>query len=169
MARSSAVSGILRIVKIAGELDTRIRLQKEAFLLAVASEDCFSVDDFDYHHYGPYSRVVSDSLRYAVVMGLVDEHAHSFDESGEHVRYSYSLTEEGASLVDQESSMNETSALIEELNKHHWRSLELAATIRFLEIREGFNDREAALSEALRLKPATKPYVDDAKKVLDFV
>lgn len=169
MARSSAVSGILKIVKIAGELDTRIRLQKEAFLLAVAKDVFFSVDDFDYHHYGPYSRVVSDSLRYAVAVGLVDEQAHSFDESGENVRYSYSLTDEGALIVEQEDLVSENSYLIEELNKHHWRSLELAATIKFLEIREGFIDREAAISEALRLKPATKQYVDDAKKVLNFV
>ncbi|MND72376.1 hypothetical protein D3C80_639240 [compost metagenome] len=169
MARSSAVSGILKIVKIAGELDTRIRLQKEAFLLAVAQDSSFSVDDFDYHHYGPYSRVVSDSLRYAVAVGLVHEHAHSFDESGEHVRYSYSLTEQGASIIDQEDLTVADSDLIQEFNRHHWRSLELAATVKFLEVREGFNDRDAAMREALRLKPATKPYVDDAKKVLSFV
>lgn len=169
MARSSAVSGILKIVSLAGELDTRIRLQKEAFLLAVADYDCFNVDDFDYHHYGPYSRVVSDSLRYAVAVGLVGEHAHSFDESGEHVRYSYTLTEQGKSLVEQENLASEISQIIQHLNKRHWRCLELAATVKFLEIREGFHDRNKAFLEALRLKPATKPYAEEAKEVLELV
>lgn len=169
MARSSAVSGILKIVKIAGELDTRIRLQKEAFLLAVTDDQAFQVDDFDYHHFGPYSRVVSDSLRYAVAVGLVNEEAHYLDESGGQVRYSYILTDEGEAMVEQEGLAGSDATLVEELNKHHWRSLELAATVRFLEIREGFSDREAALSEALRLKPSTRPYLSEAKKVLEFV
>lgn len=169
MARSSTVSGILKIVSVAGELDTRIRLQKEAFLLAAAHDDSFSVDDFDYHHYGPYSRLLSDSLRYTVAMGLIDERAHSLDENGDHIRYSYSLTERGAALISQENVSENTSALIEELNKHHWRSLELAATVKFLQLREGYESAEIAISEALRLKPATRPYVEEAKQVLNMI
>jgi hypothetical protein len=64
----------------------------------------------------------------------------------------------------------ESQALVERLvgqvRNEHWRTLELASTIDFLEHREKC-DREVALSRALGLKPACRDRKDDALRLLD--
>lgn len=167
MSRPKTLLGIMRIISAAGgELDTRIRLQKEAFLLAVSGSSFFDATDFDYHHYGPYSRTVSDALRFAVAQNWLDERAHYFDDQT-NARYSYHLTDAGRKFLEESPDFNEEEVrAVRFMTRKAWRSLELAATVRFLEVKEGFVDRHSALEEAMRLKPATITYKNEAKDVL---
>ncbi|ESY02731.1 hypothetical protein [Mesorhizobium sp. LNJC405B00] len=171
MGRPKTVLGILRIVHASGDaLDTRIRLQKETFLLAALGLEDFDITDFEYHHYGPYSRTVSDALQFAVSFGLLEEYVEYFDDSSNgNSRYSYKLTGDGVEFIQE----NETSRPFDKadqvhlMNKKHWRCLELAATAKYLELREGFVSADEAFVEAVRLKPATKAYYDEAKALLE--
>lgn len=171
MSRPSAILGILKIAAASGgEIDTRIRLQKEAYLLAVCRLGRFDASDFEYHHYGPYSRAVSDALRFAVSAGYLDETAEYIDDNQSSIKYSYNITPLGRDLLGQVNYFEpEIEDLIGYLSRQPWRSLELAATVRFLEDREGIEDREVALAEAIRLKPATKGFQTQARAVLQRV
>jgi uncharacterized protein YwgA len=168
MSRPSAIQGILEIAAASGgQIDTRIRLQKEAFLLACLQRGGFSALDFEYHHYGPYSRSVSDALRFAVAVGYLNETPHPFDEHMSGIRYSYDLTDAGRQFVQQSETLDQRGReLVEFLSGQHWRALELASTVKFLEAREGFHNRNEAFSEAIRLKPATANYQSQAQAVL---
>lgn len=171
MSRPSAIFGILEIADASGgQIDTRIRLQKEAFLLACLQRGGFSSHDFEYHHYGPYSRSVSDALRFAVEVGYLEETLHSNDDQPSSVRYSYELTEAGRAIVKEAAVLDgHCRDLVKYLSYQPWRALELASTVKFLEDREGFLDRELAFNEAVRLKPATADYRVQASTVLKAV
>jgi uncharacterized protein YwgA len=166
MSNFETMVGVLELVKAAGNLDSRIRVQKEAYLLATLGVGRFKASTFAYHHYGPYSRDVSDALQTAVSLGLVIE-TRTDGEDGSYVRYSYGISDEGHEFLNEaESNVSEIVPRAEAWGKSHWRALELAATVRFLELNEGFKERDKAISEALKLKPATAKYLNDAEVVL---
>ncbi|WP_157944573.1 hypothetical protein [Mangrovicella endophytica] len=167
--KASLVLGILKILDASdGQIDTRIRLQKEAFLLAAQRLPYFNLLDFEYHHYGPYSRSLSDALSFAVSTGLVEEVAHlAEDNLGSPIRYSYNLLEDGRKFLEDGGEDDHVLRdFVEFMRFKPWRSLELASTVRFLQLREGWNDYAAAFEEALRLKPATASYASQAQEVI---
>lgn len=167
MANVETLLGLLELIYSAGgELDSRIRVQKEAYLLADLGIGRFKTASFSYHHYGPYSRDVSDALQTAVALGFIDEH-RTDAEDGSYVKYDYKITDAGIRYVEEVGpDLQQLTARTAEWKKVHWCALELAATVRFLEENEGFSDRSAATGEALRLKPATAKYLDQAVAVL---
>ena len=167
MSLPNAVLGVLEIVSASGgTTETRIRLQKEAFLLLALGWNRLESRSFEYHHYGPYSRKLSDALRFAIASGYLQETVHQADESGP-TKYSYAITSLGQDFVNDANNLSDDSRkLIEIMNFQHWRTLELAATVEFLQTREGFEDRGAAFSEALRLKPATEKFESRALDLL---
>jgi len=56
--------------------------------------------------------------------------------------------------------------LVERVKEEHWRTLELASTIDFLEQHDAL-ERGKALSRALGLKPACEGYQQPAVQLLD--
>jgi uncharacterized protein YwgA len=163
---SSLVRTLLELIAASGgATDTRIRIQKEAFLLAAMGESGLSVGDFDYHHYGPFSRALSDALHSAVNLGLLREMKESF-ESGS-LRYTYALAEGAKDWIEEGSPHFERlTEIVSRLKEEHWRTLELAATVIFLERRHKLASREISFAEAMRKKPDTRPYEKEARSLL---
>ena len=162
--------GLLKLIGgSGGQIEGRVRIQKAAFLLGSRGIDYFDPQDFVYHHHGPYSRALSDILHQAVSFDLVEERRDSFSE--DMVRYTYRITEKGREFVDSvaEKAQVDIAAIAQPMNGYHWRALELAATIAFLELHGDANDRTEAFKRAIHLKPACSSYADEARKVLNTV
>ena len=167
MNSPKTVLGILRVISASGgKLSTRIRLQKEAFLLAISGSEDFNASEFEYHHYGPYSRTLSDGLRLAVSAGLLEEDIEHFEDTNAE-RYSYKLTNSGNDILSEDkSSDTRFHKKVALMNVQHWRCLELAATVKYLQTHDDISDLDTAFSEAIKLKPATKQYSDQARQLL---
>lgn len=162
--------GLLKLIGgSGGQVEGRVRIQKAAFLLGSRGIDYFDPQDFVYHHHGPYSRALSDILHQAVSLDLVEERRDSFSE--DMVRYNYRITDKGRRFVETvaEQSQVDIATIAQPMNRYHWRALELAATIAFLEQHGDANDRTEALKQAIQLKPACSSYAEEAHKVLSTV
>jgi uncharacterized protein YwgA len=163
----SLLHGVLRLVQASGgKVNNRISIQKSAYLLQALGVSDFASADFTYHHYGPYSRQLSDALQEAVGAGLLAESRDDFAQG--YLRYSYRLTEDGQKWLKEEfdARPDATEKHAGVLSGTHWRALELAATVVFLE-REGIaNDRAEAVATALRFKPECKNSRDKAEQLL---
>lgn len=166
MSRIDNLVGLLRLVTASGgEIETRIRVQKEAYLVGLKFPGFFDVREFEYHHYGPYSRSLSDALQFAVSSDLIEEKDES-PSDGSFTKYSYFITDFGRRTIDSVASMDSSlEEFVGFLKSKDWRTLELAATICFLEINESL-DRSAAVQKALSLKPLTANREDEALSVL---
>ncbi|MFN3226489.1 MAG: hypothetical protein ACE360_09620 [Hyphomicrobiales bacterium] len=161
--------GLLALLDAAeGSLETRIRLQKLAYLLAAAGSSQFDLSDFEYHHYGPYSRSLSDALRSAVSSELIQE-TDLADPDLKYSKYSYSLTDGGRSIAELFADMPQDDInLVKSLKNTDWRALELAATIHYLEKNSAMS-RDQALIRAVELKPKTMHAKSDAIGILDGI
>lgn len=159
--------GLLSMVSaMGGHLESRIRLQKAAYLLRAAGVQDFRGTSFRYHHYGPYSRPLSDVLQQAVVSGLLEEKREDYRE--EQSKYTYVLTPAGRAWLEEngESDDPRLRELAPVFKSAPWRSLELAATVLFLEDEEKLDDRGKALERALVLKPACADFRASAEGLL---
>jgi len=166
----SAIERMMRLLQLfelaGGQLDTRIKIQKIAYLLAVSNVPGFRADDFQYHYYGPYSRNISNALQQAVAFGFLQEE-HEGGEDSRYEKYSYKLSSTAAEFINAGVIDDQKFTEIVNICKGaHWRTLELSATVRFLE-REGIADREQAFAKALKLKPDTADFEKSARQLLD--
>ncbi|WP_133768366.1 hypothetical protein [Enterovirga rhinocerotis] len=166
MAGIDTLGSLIGLVDAAGgQIDARIKIQKEAYLLAAYGAVRFNLTAFAYHHYGPYSREISDALQFAVSSNLLFESKEQ--GSGAGVKYSYRMTSAGRNFLDHVGKFGEREIrLVRELSTFHWRALELAATILFLEREDASLGREAVFGQAIQLKPDTKAYRSEADRVL---
>jgi len=166
MARVGTLLSLLRLLSASGgEVETRIRLQKEVYLLSLKYPNFFDAGDFEYHHYGPYSRFLSENLQYAVSSGLIEEINES-PEDMSFTKYKYVLTDFGSEAVAENPfEAEEFHGDVRRLQAENWRTLELAATVKYLESKEGLNS-EAAFAKALKLKPATAGFANEARALL---
>lgn len=137
-----------------GKVEHRIRIQKEAFLVQWLSLPLFLDIHFTYHHFGPYSRELSEALHEAVTSGLLEEHA---DQTESVTKFSYELTRRGSELVKRRPASDSLAEVVRELNKEPWRALELAATVLYLQAEEAL-DASGAMERALSLKPACRTH-----------
>lgn len=148
-----------------GRVESRIRLQKQVFLLRWLNQlPELSGFRFSYHHFGPYSRALSDVLHDAVLGGLLHEAREDFDNG--HTRYTYSITEAGRRAIPAAPTHDPLTPVIQSLGSEHWRTLELAATALFLEQHRRLDSAEA-LERALALKPQCLDHRDDAEAVIE--
>lgn len=166
MANGTALAALLELVQASGgSVATCIRLQKQAYLLAAFGASSFRWHSFSYHHYGPFSRELSDTLQFAVSAGLLSEGHESFSEGSQ--RYSYELTDDGRSFVSQSGpTLQKFRPLIDRISNEHWRSLELASTVDFLLRSRAVGSWDESFVRALQLKPETRPYQNDAADLL---
>jgi uncharacterized protein YwgA len=160
--------GVVGIVRANDDsVKSRVRIQKLAYLLKRLGDPDLADSEFTYHHYGPYSREVSDALQDAVVFGLLSEHVEHFSQGS--VLYSYALTGEGRQWAEQtdagRTGIHERAMKI--LRNAHWRALELGATVAYLQDRESVHDREEAFNRALELKPNCQRYRKEATEILN--
>lgn len=139
-------------------LTSRIRLQKTVYLLdRLGFESGF---EFDYHHYGPYSRILENAAADAKALKLVEERIEHRLRDGA----SYSAFETKKKAKPEaygELGRERAAELVAEFAKTNVTVLELAATIDWLwraekiadwcsEIRE----RKGAKTEGGRLEKA---------------
>ncbi|MCB8821925.1 hypothetical protein [Microvirga rosea] len=166
MESDTTLLGLISLVREAGgTIETRIRIQKEAYLLALQGARNFRQRSFEYHHYGPFSRELSDTLHLAVTVGLLEEQAMSVSDEAQ--KFVYQLTDKGKKASDEIGEpLKQFNDFIKKMNSEHWRALELASTVGFLEVEGKAKTREEAVQMALKLKPETTPYVDNALDVL---
>jgi uncharacterized protein YwgA len=166
MSRPNTLKGLLVLVDASnGEIETRIKIQKLAYLLELRGFPEFKSCKFFYHNYGPYSRELSDTLQFATAAGLLAEEKSPLGDGVS--KYTYRLTESGRSFLSESGKSSEIfTGLINRLQAHSWRALELAATVRYLETEESFSDRKSAFEAALDLKPETKSYFKEAEDIL---
>lgn len=126
-----------------GEIIGRTRLQKIAYLLNLSGyDDSF---EFEYKHYGPFSREVAQAAKFAELAGVLHEDTKPTSWGGtysifkliEGDQISNNVIERGAvSLVEQATNVNSVA-------------LELAATAAFLS--SEYSDR--SWEETKRRKP----------------
>lgn len=164
MANNMLVDLLKLLESCGGEVESRIRIQKEVFLLSLKYSSYFGARRFEYHHYGPYSRELSDTLQLAVLAGYVDE-VDETPEDRSFTKYRYLLTRSGGDAVSDTEVSPEFTSDAKRLQAENWRTLELAATVKYLELREKLNVEEA-FSKALKLKPATIGYEKQARNLL---
>ncbi|EYF03318.1 HD domain-containing protein [Chondromyces apiculatus] len=153
------------MVTKARRLDGRLRVQKLMYLLQQRGAKPLQPFLFQYHHYGPFSAEVADAIKGAVKSKLIDEREES-DESG-WKRYEYTPAQQAATYAARVDGP--TTTLVEQVltlcEKAHWRTLELAATIDFLQ-RTDHLEREQAVREALERKPQCANYESQARALL---
>ncbi len=166
--RGDTTHGLLWMLsQCGGRVQNRIRVQKFAYLLKLKAHPDFKNADFAYHHYGPYSRELSDTLQDVVSAGLVKEEQEKYSE--EQVRFAYNLTDSGKEWLRRFGERPELTGLaeaVEKLAPSEWRALELAATAAFLETNERAASRDESFKLALRQKPACRAFEEAARAVL---
>lgn len=163
----NVLRGVLSLVNaMGGSLEQRIRLQKAAYLLQRLGARDFRPAYFKYHHYGPYSRGLSDAIQAAVASGLLREARTEYADT-DAVSYTYVLTDEGRAWVRENEDEPEPQVKqhARTLKDARWRALELAATALFLQRDEGL-PRDAAMVRAIELKPPCEPYRAEAEQIL---
>lgn len=162
---ASCLSAVTEVIRQMQVVKGRVRIQKTAYFLKRLGMPELDGVDFFYHHYGPFSWTVADSLVDGVGCDALREAAKPLvdDRQG----YEYRLGDHAAENVDDVSPASRAlvERLVTEIREEHWRTLELASTIDFLEHREGL-PREQARSRALRLKPACATYEQHAVALL---
>lgn len=168
--RASALRGLLSLVAaMGGQLESRIRLQKSVYLLKMMGAEDFRATSFKYHHYGPYSRSLSDTLQDAIASGLLQENRTDYGE--EQSKYTYELTEAGRAWLEENAAgvdphIQDRASTFRE---SPWRVLELAATILFVERDDGIRDRTRAVTRAIELKPACVDHRVAAEELLKSI
>lgn len=157
-------TAICELASRMGRIYGRVRIQKLIYFLKRLGASELGDVNFFYHHYGPFSWDVANGLIEAVGSGSLVEKAESLDDDRQ--KYEYMPGETGK--VTPELSP-ESEALVEKLvnrvQREHWRTLELASTIDFLELSERV-DRQVACVHALELKPHCKEFRQPALQLL---
>ncbi len=121
---------------------------------------------FSYHHYGPYSEQLAGALDQAVASGLVKEERR--ESAKGRTLYAYELNHEhpdAAYLALPSDEADAVRSFMSMSKDAHWRTLELAATVVYLE-RNLTIPRQAAMKRALGLKPDCQPFASSAEALL---
>lgn len=142
MEREEIVAALLKAA--GGQLVGRVRLQKTVYLLdRLGLESGF---DYDYHHYGPFSRDIDNAVADAEAFELVEEKFGRRQVDG--ARYSiFKLTDEGCELPVMIGQLDEVKLqrLLHTFQDADVTVLELAATANWLVEEEEQDDWQEAL------------------------
>jgi hypothetical protein len=166
--REDVVAAVLAAA--GGTLTGRVRLQKAVYLLKrLGFESGF---DFEYHHYGPYSRELDNAVADAKALGVVGEEFEHRQSDG--AQYSvFRLTAELNPEVSEVFPPDRVGKLMHLFARTNVTVLELAATANWLveverspdwqaeitrrkgiKVQAGRLDRALALLADLQLAPA---------------
>lgn len=137
------------IAAAGGQLIGRVRLQKTVYLLDRLGLN--SGFDYDYHHYGPYSRDVDNATVDAKAFNLIDEDFEHRRSDG--AMYSiFKLKAEAKAEAFGRLSPDRAAELVRLLANTNVTVLELAATIDWLCHREGEVDWRREIKKRKGLK-----------------
>lgn len=141
MEREDIVAAILDAA--GGQLTGRVRLQKVVYLLdRLGLQSGF---DYDYHHYGPYSRDLDSATADGRAFGLIEErHEHRQSDGA-----MYSVFElKGMATDEAFGRLGRVRAgeLVQLFKQTNITVLELAATVDWLWRKEGLNDWRAEVT-----------------------
>lgn len=163
---ASCLSAVTEVIRQMGTVHGRVRIQKTAYFLHRLGMAELADVEFFYHHYGPFSRTVAESVLDGMRCDALHEDAKPLVDDRQ--AYAYQITKAASDLVDDvlPASRELVESLIKKIQNEHWRTLELASTIDFLEQRENLS-REVATTRALGLKPACREYEPQALRLLD--
>lgn len=162
----NALAALVAIVREHDPLHGRVRLQKIAYLLQQTRFQPLEHVRFAYHHYGPYSDELASVLDQAVASGLVKEQEHTTAEQRRQFTYAVDEAHGDLRLLDLTPEQQRSlSTFLRVTKPAHWRTLELAATIVYLE-RHSQLDRSRAMARALKLKPACASFQQEARQLL---
>jgi len=162
---ASCLSAVAEVIRQMGKVYGRVRIQKMAYFLKRLGMAELEGVDFFYHHYGPFSWTVADSLVDGVRCEALIEDAKPLVDDRQ--AYAYRLSPDAQEKIDDVSPESRalTRRLVDLAQGEEWRTLELASTIDFLEQRERLS-RDEALARALRLKPACSAFQEQAIRLL---
>ena len=162
MEREMIVVALLKAA--GGRLASRVRLQKTVYLLdRLGLESGF---DYDYHHYGPFSRDIDNAVADAEAFEFVDEKFGRREVDG--ARYSiFELIDEGDELPEMIGRLNgvELERFLNIFKGANVTVLELAATANWLVVEEKQEDWQ----EALRRRKGRKVNGDRLEQALDLL
>ncbi|NJK32568.1 MAG: hypothetical protein HC927_09255 [Deltaproteobacteria bacterium] len=162
-----ALAVLVALIRGPQPLEGRVRIQKMMYLLKALGLPGLERIRYAYHHYGPYSEQIAGAMRRAVASGLIVEDKEQFDDEWQKFTYALDAEHPDASYLELGADQLE---LVERVKlavaDRHWRVLELAATVVFLE-REAQVERHEALRRALGHKPACEPYKNQALDLLE--
>lgn len=163
---AATLSAVTEIIRQMGVVPGRVRIQKMTYFLKRLGMPELEEVDFFYHHYGPFSWTVAESLVEGVQNAVVREVAKPLDDDRQ--AYTYSLLRDDIDGVDPVSpeSVQLVDRLVAVAKAEHWRTLELASTIDFLSQRDNLPFAEAE-ARALKLKPLCKDYQVPAVALLE--
>jgi len=163
---ASCLSAIAEVIRQMEIVYGRVRIQKTAYFLKRLGMAELTDVDFFYHHYGPFSWTVADSLVEGVRCHALREESKPIEDDRQ--AYAYRLGDDVADKVDTVSPESRTIAqrIVDRVRDEHWRTLELASTIDFLQQHEGIS-RDEAVSRALSLKPACHDHKEKALRLLN--
>jgi len=154
---------VAEIVRAAGgRIIGRVRLQKIFYLLdKIGLQSGF---DYEYHYYGPYSAELVDAVDDAKAFDLLKESMHHRASDG--VQYSV-FEEPGVALSGSIGSLpqRDVERALALMQRETATVLEIAATINWLEVEEGFSDWRPELVRRKRSK-AEADTVDRAVNLL---
>jgi uncharacterized protein YwgA len=120
-----------------GQMTGRVRLQKVVYLLERLGLN--SGLDFDYHHYGPYSRELDEAtLDAQEFLGLREDFAHRASDGARYSVFRFDGRPAPNALGDLKAE--EARTLLETFRKTNVTVLELAATVDWLWREEKIED-----------------------------
>lgn len=146
-----------------GAIVGRIRLQKIAYLMQARTGRPGL--EFEYYHYGPFSRDLADALDREVGKGAIEE---SMRDTGFGTSYSaFQWMADTPASTDQVDGipMAEAKALVGKMKATPSVILELAATIHWIKTSEGVDDWKAEIKARKPLK-ATDANLGRAQRLL---
>ncbi|PWB83480.1 MAG: hypothetical protein C3F11_06410 [Methylocystaceae bacterium] len=126
------------IVAAGGELVGKIRLQKVVYLLdQMGLSSGFS---YEYHHYGPYSEDLADKVEDEVVFRRIEAaQGRRLSDGVPYVIYRANAPGSGERL-DSHMTAGMVRDALQEMQRRSATVLELAATMHWLAVTEGFAD-----------------------------
>lgn len=134
-----------------GKLTSRIRLQKSVYLLDQLGLD--SGFDYDYHHYGPYSRDLDNAAEDAKAFDLMDEEYAYRVRDG--ARYSIFRLKRDVKAIEQaygKLGREKTVELARRFAQTNVTILELAATVDWLWREEKISDWQSEIKKRKSIK-----------------
>jgi uncharacterized protein len=136
-----------------GQLTSRVRLQKSVYLLDQLGLG--TKFDYEYYHYGPYSRDLDNATKDAKALGLLDESYGSRKRDGAQYSIFTAKNADSKEQVFGSLAVGRAKELMTTFVKTNVTVLELAATIDWLWRFEGCRDwrSEVQKRKGVKAKP----------------
>ena len=165
---------LVKLMLLAGGLESRKRVQKTAYLLQAAG--CPLGLDFRLHYYGPYSADLAGMLDQTTAVGILKETARQTTVGTQYDYHFNEVFRESLEAFEQirdgqraKHTMEEYGALLHTLCRTRPRVLELASTIAMFH--KAGHDWDEAVSEtaAFKNEPPNSTTMGEARELAHAV